>query len=135
MAVGLTEHEYDVDLDQLPSGTDCRLQVLASTILRTAVAETDAFAVSRTPRQAMISPVPKSQETRSSGVVELAGCAYSPDGCAEEEHCRWNSSLDGDLGCGEHLIANNLTPGEHVISLIAPDGMGGTTRAEYTVQV
>ena len=135
VAVGLTEREYDVDLDQLPSGTDCRLQVLASTILRTAVAETDAFAVSRIPRQAMVSPVPQSEETGSSGVVELAGCAYSPDGCAEEEQCRWNSSLDGDLGCGEYLIANNLTPGEHVISLTAPDGMGGTTRAEYTVQV
>ena len=135
VAVALDESEYVVDLDQLPGGKNCQLQVMASTLLRTIVAETEVFAVSRTPAQAMISPVPQDWQTQQSEVVELAGCAYSPDGCANEEDCRWNSSLDGDLGCGEYLIANNLTPGEHVISFTAPDGMGSSTRAEYTVQV
>ena len=135
VAVALEESEYVVDLDQLPGGKNCRLQVMASTLLRTAMAETEVFAVSRTPAQAMISPVPQDGQTQQSEVVELAGCAYSPDGCADEGDCRWNSSLDGDLGCGEYLIANNLTPGEHIISFTAPDGVGGSTRAEYTVQV
>ncbi len=135
LVLGLNETEYKVDLDQLPSGKNCRLQIMASTLLCTATAETEIFAVSRTPAQAMISPVPQDGQTQQSEVVELAGCAYSPDGCADEDDCRWNSSLDGDLGCGEYLIANNLTPGEHVISFSAPDGMGGSTHAEYTVQV
>ena len=135
VVVALSEFQYRVNLDQLPGGENCQLQVLASTLLRTTVAETDVFAVSQTPAQAMISPVPQDGQTQQSEVVELAGCAYSPDGCADEDDCRWNSSLDGDLGCGEYLIANNLTPGEHIISFTAPDGMGGSTRAEYTVQV
>lgn len=134
-AVLENESKYGVDLDQLPGGKECRLQVMVSTTLRTTTAETDTFAVARTAAQAMISPVQQDETTRKSGVVELAGCAYSPDGSAHEDDCRWNSSLDGDLGCGEILVANNLTPGEHIISLTAPDGMGGTTRAEYTVQV
>ncbi|NOX91564.1 MAG: hypothetical protein GXP18_03685 [Gammaproteobacteria bacterium] len=135
VAVAQDESAYVVDLDQLPGGKNCQLQVMASTLLRTATAETEVFAVSQTPAQAMISPVPQDEQTQQSRVVELAGCAYSPDGCADEDDCRWNSSLDGDLGRGEYLIANNLTPGEHVISFTAPDGMGGSTRAEYTVQV
>jgi len=135
LVMSLDETEYKVDLDQLPSGKSCKLQVMASILLRTTTAETEMFEVSRTPAQAMISPVPQDGQTQQSEVVELAGCAYSPDGCADEGDCRWNSSLDGDLGCGEYLIANNLTPGEHVISFTAPDGMGGSTHAEYTVQV
>ncbi len=135
LVMALDETEYKVDLDQLSSGKNCQLQVMASTLLRTITAETEVFAVSRTPAQAMISPVPQDGQTQQSEVVELAGCAYSPDGCADEDDCRWNSSLDGDLGCGEYLIANNLTPGEHVISFTAPDGVGGSTHAEYTVQV
>ncbi len=135
LVMALGETEYKVNLDQLPSGKNCKLQVMASTLLRTTMAETEMFAVSRTPAQAMISPVPQDGQTQQSEVVELAGCAYSPDGCADEDDCRWNSSLDGDLGCGEYLIANNLTPGEHVISFSAPDGVGGSTHAEYTVQV
>ncbi|MBL1277873.1 MAG: hypothetical protein COB30_017475 [Ectothiorhodospiraceae bacterium] len=135
VAVELVESQYMVDFDQLPGGKECKLQVIVSTTLRTAMAETETFAVAQTAAQAMISPVQQDEQTQKSGVVELAGCAYSPDGCAEEGDCRWNSSLDGDLGCGEYLIANNLTPGEHVISLTAPDGMGGKTRAEHTVLV
>jgi hypothetical protein len=127
------ESEYVFDLDQLPGGKTCRLQVMVSTSLRTTTAETESFA--KTAAQAMISPVPQDETTKQISAVELAGCAYSPDGCADEDDCRWNSSLDGDLGCGEFLVANKLTPGEHVISLTAPDGMGGMTRAEYTVQV
>jgi len=135
LVMALDEAECIVDLDQLPGGKNCKLQVMASTLLRTTTAETKMFAVRRTPAQAMISPVPQDGQTQQSEVVELAGCAYSPDGCADEEDCRWNSSLDGDLGCGEYLIANNLTPGEHIISFTAPDGMGGSTHAEYTVRV
>ncbi len=135
VVIGLKETKFDVDLDQLPSGDDCRLQVLASTILRTAAAETDPFAVTRKPRQAMIAPVEDPTETRPARHVELAGCAYSPDGCCEDEELMWFSSLQGYLGAGSHLIANDLMPGEHVISLVAPDDCDGETRAEHHVRV
>ena len=135
VAIGLEESEYEVDLDQLPSGDDCRLQVAASTILRTATAETVSFIVEKKARQAMISPIRDLAGTRPQQHVELAGCAYSPDGCAEEEELQWFSNIEGYLGTGSYLIANNLRAGEHVISLIAPDGLDGETRAEHMVRV
>ncbi len=135
VAIGLEENRCEVDLDQLPGGEDCKLQVLASTILRTATAETDTFAVSKKPCQAMISPVEDPTGTRPARHVELAGCAYSPDGCCEEEELKWFSSLQGYLSSGSHLIGNDMMPGEHVITLVAPDGLGEETRAEYRVRV
>lgn len=135
VAIGLDDTSYKVDLDRLPGGRACKLQLVASTILRTATAETASFAVLKKPRTAMISPVPDPLGTRPSRHVELAGCAYSPDGCCVEEGLMWFSSLQGYLGSGSHLIANNLIPGEHVITLVAPDGIDGETRTDYRVRV
>ena len=84
---------------------------------------------------ALIVPVPDPKGRRPSRHVELAGAAYSPDGFAEKEELFWSSNIQGYLGIGSHLIGNNLIPGEHLISLVAPDGMGGETRAEYRVRV
>ena len=84
--------------------------------------ESDSFSVAKKPRQAMIAPVEDPTGTRPARHVELAECAYSPDGCCEEEEMTWFSSLQGYLGTGNHLIANDLMPGDHVISLVAPVG-------------
>lgn len=135
VAVGLQTSSCTVDLDRLPGGEDCRLQVMASTILQTATSETDSFVVEKKPRVAMIVPVTNPTTLKPSRPVELVGAAYSPDGLAEEEELYWSSSIQGYLGVGSHLIANNLVAGEHLISLVAPDGMCGETRAEYRVRV
>ena len=135
VAIGLDESELEVDLDRLPSGDDCRLQVVASTILRTATAETYSFVVEKKARQALISPISELSESQPSRHVELAGCAVSGDGCADEEELRWFSNLEGYLGTGTHLIANNLRAGEHVISLVAPDGLGGDGEARTECRV
>jgi len=137
VAVDLTTTHCEVDFDQLPGGDQCRFQVLASVGLRTGRAQSDAFKVPIKPRHAQIAEVPDPDGTRPAHVVELAGCAYSPDGCADEETLQWDSSLNGAVGIGSHLIANDLVPGEHVITLVAPDGLenGAETRAEIRVRV
>ena len=109
--------------------------MVASNVLRTATAETDRFIVAMKAREAMISPISDLTGTRPQRHVELAGCAYSPDGCADEEELQWFSTLGDYLGTGSHLIASDLRAGEHVISLVAPDGLGGETRAEHRVRV
>jgi len=136
IAIGLERSEFEADLDQLPGGNDCRFKVLVSTILRSASSETNSFQVETKARKAMISPIKNdSREIGTQFNIELAGCAHSPDGCAEEEELQWFSSLDGYLGSGSHLMANNLKAGEHVISLVAPDGKNGETRAEHIVRL
>lgn len=135
VCIGLETSSCTVNLDLLPGGDECRLQVVASTILRTTTVETDSFSVAKKPRVALIVPFSDPRGSRPSRHVELGGVAYSPDGFAEEEELFWSSSIQGYLGTGSQLMSNNLIPGEHVISLVAPDGMGGETRAEYRVRV
>ncbi len=135
VCIGLETSSYRVALDRLPGGDDCRLQVVASTILRTATAETDSFAVEKKPRVALIVPVVDPNRRRPARHIELAGTAYSPDGFAEEEELHWSSSIQGYRGVGSNLLASNLVPCEHLISLVASDGVGGETRAEYRVWV
>ena len=134
-AIGMKGPKCDVDLDLLPGGDDCRLKVVASNVLRSTTTESSSFMVKKKPRKAMISEVYPPGERPVQRHVELAGCAYSPDGCCDEEDLQWFSSLEGYLGTGSHLIAGNLRPGEHVIALVAPDGEGGETRAEHRVRV
>ena len=83
----------------------------------------------------MISPVEDATGERPARHLELAGCAHSPDGCADEDELQWFSSMQGYLGSGTHLIANNLIAGEHLITIVAPDGCGDRCRAEYLVFV
>ena len=133
VAVGLTQSSLTVDLDALPGGDKCRFQLLASNILRTGHDESGPFEVARTPRKASITPIASSGAV--SGDLELAGAAYSPDGSSSDDELEWNSSIDGYLGTGDYLVANGLTPGEHVITLVSPDGNDATTRAQYRVSV
>lgn len=135
VALGLDSDEFSVDLDTLPGGERCRLQVLASSTLRSATVETEPFSVTRMPRRAMISPVEDATGERPARHLELAGCAHSPDGCADEDELQWFSSMQGYLGSGTHLIANNLIAGEHLITIVAPDGCGDRCRAEHLVFV
>jgi hypothetical protein len=123
-----------VDLDRLPGGDDCRLQVIASTVLETAVAETPPFRVRRKPRVAMIAGG-SAPRTHRGPLLELIGTAYSPDGFAAEEDLVWNSDLQGRLGQGSHLLTPGLVAGAHRITLSAPDGLGGETRAETVIRV
>jgi hypothetical protein len=131
---GLDYGKARLDFDRLPGGDDSRLQIIASTLLETATAEIGPFRVGRKPRQALIAAVGR-RVLAPRGLIELLGCAHSPDGFAAETDLTWRSSLQGFLGTGSALLATGLQPGEHVISLVAPDGMGGETRAEVIVIV
>lgn len=139
IAIGLEDNHCEVAFDQLPGGIDCKLQVIASTILQSSTVETDSFAVEKKKRIAMISPIENSttkDQNNSSDKVELAGVVYSPDyGCAKDEEMNWSSSIQGHLGTGSYLAAINLMPGEHIISLVGPDGEKGVVRTEYRLYV
>ncbi len=132
--VGLEWRHCQVDLDRLPGGDACKFQVIASTILQTATAETAEFRVERKPRRAMVAGPGTVQHLRGTP-VELIGTAHSPDGFAGDDELVWSSNLQGYLGKGSYLIAENLAPGEHEITLAAPDGLGSRTSAKKVVRI
>jgi hypothetical protein len=109
--------------------------LIASTILQTATAETAPFRVRRQRRRAMIAGSDGAPLTRRAPVVELVGTAHSPEGLAGEDELTWFSNRQGCLGRGSYLTADNLLPGEHAITLVAADGLGGETRARTVVRI
>jgi hypothetical protein len=127
MACGLTDRKYLVDLSTVPGGTDCRIQIVASAGLRSAVAETSPFEVSRKPRLAFIVRPEQSSivYTESIAFVPLLGGGFSPDfGVAPGPEVSWSTRVLGQLGTGQRIVAR-LPVGKHRIMLHVPDGIGG----------
>jgi hypothetical protein len=132
VAANLSQSECRLRQRTLPGGERCLVQVVASSGIRTSVAQSKPFVVPVTPRKATI----LSAET-STGQVVLRGGAFSPDfGLGAPQDVAWSSNLDGLLGHGFALVADRLTTqGLHVITLTAPDGLGGVATASTSVTV
>jgi hypothetical protein len=120
----------------LAGGTHCLLQVVASSGVRTSVAQSKPFTVPLTPRLASIlSPEPRSQVQQRVPVV-LRGGAYSPDfGLGDMQEAAWTSSRDGELGHGFELVADRLSVGLHTLTLTVPDGTGAMVTVSASLQV
>jgi hypothetical protein len=135
IAAGLSETSHVLDLDLLPGGSECRLQVIASAGFRSALAETPPIKVAKKPRRAYILPNERS-EFEYGEEIPLMGGGFSPDfGVAPPESTVWTSTIRGLLGKGNLLTLVGLPLGSHVIALHVPDGLGGEaiTRTELTI--
>jgi hypothetical protein len=136
VAAGLIEPYYDVDLNLLPGGKRCRLQVVASSGVRTAVAETPPFAVEVKPVKAHILSPTDGTVIGKGERLELRGFGFSPDfGTTDFEDMVWSSNRDGLLDVGHDTFVANLSIGRHRLELTVPDGLGGESIASTTVEV
>jgi hypothetical protein len=136
VAAGVTGSDHSVNLDLLPGGEKCRLQVIVSSGLRGAMAQTEPFAVPHKPREAHIVSPRDGQTYKAGASVTFTGGGYSPDGgtCAFDE-VAWHSSIDGLLGTGYQLVRNDLRPGMHRITLSLPDGDHGEAAASIWIKI
>jgi hypothetical protein len=125
-----------VDLSLLPGGEECKFQVVASTNIRTATAETEPLAVEQKPRVPnIVSPEPDATFLEGEPVV-LLGDAFSPDfGTPDLEELVWRSNLDGVIDVGPKVITQELSVGQHRIILSVPDGLGGEAAASVPVTI
>jgi hypothetical protein len=136
VAPSLSQTEHIVDLDTLAGGDRCQFQVLATEGIRTGSALSDVFRVPRKGRQVIIASDPSPAAIKQGETLRLRGFAFSPDaGSADPRTLAWTSDRDGALGAGPELVSQSLSPGEHVIALHAPDGLGGTSVAEHHIRV
>jgi hypothetical protein len=122
-----------VDLRRLPGGEACRLQLIASTVLQTATAETESFRVPRKRRQATIATSNTRSQHDCRLSLELIGTAHATCDFPAEHDLVWSSNLQGHLGRGSHLVVYDLVFGDHQITLTAPDGVGGETQAQTKI--
>ena len=114
-----TDLEAVLDVEELPGGDECVVEVVATDGLDTTTARTRPFRVAAKPCQAMVlGPVDGSEVGET---VELLGQGWwLEERRAEREVLEWTSSVDGPLGRGP-LLRVRLSPGEHRITLAAGD--------------
>jgi hypothetical protein len=136
VAAGLTETRLVLDLDLLPGGDECRLQVLCSAGLGSTAVESDSFQVRRKPRRAYIVTPPDGEAFRVGEPVNFTGAGHSPDlGVSAFEDVTWSSSLAGVLGGGYQVTRDDLRAGTHRIGLSVPDGHGGESTASVWIRI
>ena len=125
--------ECRLDFKSLPGGEHCAIQVVASSGIRTSVAQTKRFMVPRKGRVASI----LGADVLADGRLRLRGGAFSPDfGLSDADDTTWTSNLDGHLGQGLNLITEGvLAAGMHEITVSAPSGDGGRASAIGYVEV
>jgi hypothetical protein len=136
VAAGLIETRYLANLETLPGGEQCRFQVIVSSGLRSAVAQTEPFAVPHKPRKAHFLSPQEGEVFRAGDPVTFIGGGHSPDGgtCAFDE-VAWHSSLEGLLGTGYQMVRKDLRPGTHRITLSLPDGACGEAAASVWIKI
>jgi hypothetical protein len=136
LAVATATHEDRVDVDEsaLPAGEKCRFQLVASTGLRTVVAESDEFSIEPRPRQLAILEPTNGGEMSAGSPAWLVGAAESllgENGKAIDAF--WSSNRDGFLGDGLSVLVPGLSPGRHVLTLTVDDGIGGEATERVVV--
>ena len=136
LATGLTETQYVVNLNLIPGGELCRLQVVASAGLRTTIAETEPFMVPRKPRSPYILSPQSSTEFQVGTPITLSGAAFSPDfGLTAPNEVVWYSRSIGTIGTGYQVITNAFPVGHHRITMYVPDGFGDEASASVEISV
>ncbi|TXS43100.1 hypothetical protein EAO75_30605 [Streptomyces sp. uw30] len=110
------------DFDALPGGSRCRIRVMATDGLHTALADSPHFPVPRKGLEPAILYPDDDSRLPANEPHTLVGQAVSPeDPGAFASDLRWTSSRDGTLGTGRTLDVT-LSPGEHVLTLTTADG-------------
>jgi hypothetical protein len=106
LATGLKNPSLEVDFDQLPSGSDCLLRVIASDGWNTVTAETkQSFAVFDDPAELVIeSPLEGSVFSTGDEIDLIAYVSDFDSPWLDGEKIQWDSSLDGDLGFGSYMV-------------------------------
>jgi hypothetical protein len=135
IASDVKDRSHLVNLDLLPGGKACRLEIIPCGLQKASV-QTEPFEVPVKPRKALLYSPREGEKFGGGTPVTLLGGAYSPDHnpCSFEE-ISWHSNLQGYLGSGNQLIRTDLVVGTHYITMSAPDGAGGEAKAGVWIRI
>jgi hypothetical protein len=97
------------------------------------VAETETFALEPSPRRLHVIEPEDGAHVRS-GEVALAAAVEGWHEPLPRRRAHWTSDVEGDLAEGLETFAR-IPPGRHVLTVTAPDGLGGEVSASVRVTV
>lgn len=116
--------EITMEIARFPGGARCRFRAIATGELQSATADTEPFELAHPPRRIHLW-LPSSPCGTAPGRVAMSALLDTRGhGALRPHEIRWQSSLQGEIGAGYDLTAE-LIAGEHVITVTAPDGLGG----------
>jgi streptogramin lyase len=136
VATDLTQSTYNLDTAQMPGGLNCYVRILASDGVNTGEGDAGPFAVTGKEPTALINAPADGAAYAPGENVLFAGDGFDPeDGSLPDESLIWSSDRDGALGTGRTVERNDLSAGEHVITLTVSDSTGYTATAHITVYI
>lgn len=135
IAVDLTKSEYTLDVDTFAGG-EGRFRVIATDGMRTAMTTSARVRIPNKPPVAVISYPTNNAAFRPGRLIVFQGLATDlEDGPIPGDNLQWYSDRDGFLGTGNALPRNDLSPGWHLIRLVATDSEGQRTEATVRILV
>ena len=137
--VDRTEPHYEIDRTLLRGSNNGMIRVKASDGFHTATDESDnVFSVANhSPEVVIISPLTNTSYSGDQIIFFEAETYDIEDVEFLESSISWHSSLDGELATGAliTIMANELSPGEHRITLEAEDTGGIVVNASVLVRI
>ncbi|MBN1415732.1 MAG: FG-GAP repeat protein [Bacteroidales bacterium] len=137
LAVNISENQYVWNTSYAMGCESGLIKILASDGTNTGYDVSDApFQVSKKKPEAGIIEPDNNTLLYFGETVSFEGFVYdNEDGQIKDEEIEWESSVDGVLGFGSHIFKQDLSSGEHEISISAADKDGNEAVASITVYV
>jgi parallel beta-helix repeat protein len=137
IAIGLNQSSYVWDTDGSSGSSQGLIRVLANDGVNTGQDNSDSvFTVAKkTPELIIISPANNTSFFLNQSII-FEGVAFDlEDDTLGGDSLSWSSTIDGTFGSGRDFALNDLSPGEHIITLTAEDSDGNLETASITINV
>jgi hypothetical protein len=136
IASGLTSASYPVAVDSLAGSASAHFRVVATDGVNAGFGESAAITVPNKPPYVEITDPLDGAVLQEGDLAVLQGSATDlEDGQLSDASLVWSSDKDGDLGTGESLPINTLSPGQHTITLTATDSNDASASQSITLVV
>ncbi len=137
LATNVTDTSVEVDARSLPGAAgDGRIRVTANDGANTGYGQTANLTIPSKPPTVTINSPDTGARATTLAAVPLDGSATDPqDGTLGDARLRWSSDRDGTLGTGGHLLVDDLTPGQHTLTLTATNAHGQTSSATTAITI
>jgi parallel beta-helix repeat protein len=137
LAIGLTQNSFEWDTDNSPGSSQALIRVFANDGVKTGQDDSDLpFTVAKKPPTSIILSPENNSSSFMNKMIVFEGVGDDiEDGTLPESSLSWASNRDGLLGTGRSISVDNLSSGQHSITLTAVDSNGNTGVANITINV
>jgi hypothetical protein len=137
LAVGLNKSSYSWNTDKVAGSSEALIRVVANDGVNTGEDYSDLpFSVAQKPPMSIIiSPKSGASFFLNEPIIFKGAGIDFEDGSLTSDSLSWSSNIDGIIGPGEEIILNNLSPGEHIMTLTVEDSDANLGTVSITIRI